>query len=60
MGTLDTSRARPDHRVIFDGKVIGQTPGTFHVHCGWHQIQIGSAGTMQSLNVPCGGDLKDP
>jgi hypothetical protein len=60
MGTLNTSRARPEHRVFFDGRVIGQTPGVFQVKCGGHYLKLGSAGTTQPVTIPCGGELSVP
>jgi hypothetical protein len=60
MGTLNTSRARPEHRVFYDGRVIGQTPGAFDVKCGVHFVKVGSTGTTQPVTIPCGGELSFP
>lgn len=57
-GDLDTTSARPQHRVFVDGRVVGETPGTFRIACGSHQVRLGSRGTIQNVDVPCGGVLK--
>jgi hypothetical protein len=57
MGDIDTSAARPQHRVFVDGRVVGETPRTFSVPCGWHKVRLGSQGSLQSVEVPCGGVL---
>lgn len=58
VGDLDTSSARPQHRVYVDGRVVGETPATFRVGCGRHQVKLGSRGVAQDVEVPCGGALK--
>jgi hypothetical protein len=27
------------------------------VRCGWRTVQVGSQGSVQSIQVPCGGDV---
>ena len=56
-GDINTSSARPDHRVYVGGRVVGQTPGTFRVACGRHDVRVGSQGSLQSIDVPCGGEI---
>lgn len=57
-GELSTGPAGRGHRVLFDGHSIGDGPGPFHVRCGAHTVQIGSAGAVQHVEVPCGGTLR--
>jgi hypothetical protein len=39
-------------------KVVGESPGTFTVKCGWHSVKVGSQGNERNVNVPCGGDVE--
>ena len=57
-GDLDTSAARPQHRIWVDGRVVGQTPGVFAVPCGRRAVRLGSGGSLQTVEIPCGGQLK--
>ena len=57
-GDLDTSAARPQHRIWVDGRVVGQTPGVFAVPCGRHAVRLGSGGSLQAVEIPCGGQVK--
>ena len=41
-----------------DKHIVGESPGTFPVGCGWHSVQIGSQGDVQRVRVPCGGDVE--
>jgi hypothetical protein len=50
--------SRGGHRVWVDKHIVGESPGTFTVRCGWRQVRVGSQGSVQSLQVPCGGDLE--
>jgi hypothetical protein len=57
-GTLEIAPTRVDHRVFFDGRVIGESSPDvryFEVPCGWRAVQIGSKGTVQEVLVSCGG-----
>jgi eukaryotic-like serine/threonine-protein kinase len=56
-GTLDTSSARPNHRVWVDGRVVGQTPGVFSVRCGSRSVRVGSQGSLKTIDIPCGGTV---
>jgi hypothetical protein len=51
---LSTEQARPHHRIFVDGKVVGETPAVVAVPCGSHKVKLGSAGTSQSVDAPCG------
>jgi hypothetical protein len=57
-GRLTIPAERGGHRVWFDKKIIGESPGSFDVPCGWHSVQVGSAGTVQKLNVACGAETE--
>jgi serine/threonine-protein kinase len=57
-GTVTVSSARAGHRIYVDKHVVGESPGTFTVRCGWHVIKVGSQGTAHNLEVPCGGDVE--
>jgi hypothetical protein len=55
---LQPKPARARHRVFVDGRVIGETSDqleTFRVRCGFRSVRIGSQGSVQEVNVPCGG-----
>lgn len=54
---LSTANASPNHRIFFDGRVVGETPAAVEVPCGTHSVQLGSAGTSRSIDLPCGQDL---
>jgi serine/threonine protein kinase len=56
-GTIKTNEAIKDRRVWVDGKLVGQTPDSFQVPCGSHEVRVGSAGKAQSVDVPCGGEV---
>lgn len=40
-----------------DGKNVGEVRGPLSVRCGARSIRIGSKGTPQKIDVPCGGEL---
>jgi serine/threonine protein kinase len=44
------------HRVYVDGRVVGASGEAFEVRCGPHQVRVGSAGLVQPVQVPCGGE----
>ena len=60
LGDVTTPSGAAGHRVFFDGRVLGDAPATFHVTCGRHTSQIGSAGKPQPIDVPCGGAMTLP
>ena len=45
------------HRIFLDGRVVGDGAQPAVVPCGPHDVKIGSAGTPQRVDVPCGGSL---
>ncbi len=45
------------HRVFVDGRLAGDGPRTVAVTCGSHEVRVGSAGTVRSVDVPCGGEV---
>jgi serine/threonine-protein kinase len=42
------------HRIFVDGRVVGDGAQPALVPCGSHSVRIGSAGTPQQVDVPCG------
>jgi len=56
-GTVTVPASRAGHRVWIDDHIVGESPGTFTVRCGWHTVRVGSQGSVLNLNVPCGGDV---
>jgi hypothetical protein len=36
---------------------VGQTPESFKVPCGKHDVKVGSAGKVQTVDVPCDGEV---
>jgi hypothetical protein len=57
-GELSTGPSGNGHRLIVDGRSVGDGPGPYRVRCGAHTVQIGSHGKEQSVDVPCGGKLR--
>ena len=56
-GTLHAPARAAQHRVYFDGRVIGEGEGDYKVACGTHTLRIGSRGDDVEVKVPCGGTL---
>jgi serine/threonine protein kinase len=57
-GEIVTPASARSHRVFLDGQYAAPSSGvTLRVRCGRHAIRIGSAGTLQSIDVPCGGTV---
>jgi serine/threonine-protein kinase len=56
-GTITVAPSQSGHRVWVDKHIVGESPGTFTVRCGWRSVQVGSQGYKHNVNVPCGGDL---
>jgi hypothetical protein len=44
-------------RVFIDGRFAGEGPRTFPLLCGAHEVQVGSAGVVRAIDVPCGGEI---
>jgi len=57
MGRVKTAGAAPGRRIFVDEKTVGQTPEAVLVKCGTRAIKLGSAGSTQSIDVPCGGEI---
>ncbi len=55
-GTLHTPVEAKGHRVFVDGFIGGYAPIPFKLKCGKHSVRVGSAGKLQSIDIPCGGD----
>jgi len=44
------------HRLFIDGRVVGEgNDRGMLVECGKHKVQLGSSGTLRTLDLPCGG-----
>jgi hypothetical protein len=59
MGTVLLPARAAGHRIFVDGrraKVDENAP--LRLRCGAHTIQIGSSGTAESVDLPCGGELQ--
>ncbi|HSO32637.1 MAG TPA: hypothetical protein VLT33_08975 [Labilithrix sp.] len=54
MTTLGTA---PGRRIFVDERTVGQTPESVVVKCGVRKIRLGSTGSTQSIDVPCGGEV---
>jgi len=50
-------RGSKGHRLFVDGVVVGETPTPVLVTCGPHVVKVGSAGSEQSIDVPCGTSI---
>jgi serine/threonine-protein kinase len=57
MGVIRTTNAIPGRRIYVDDRVVGQTPDSATIKCGPHQIKVGSSGKVQTIDVPCGGEI---
>ena len=58
-GTVLLPSRASGHRIFVDGhrfKTEGTAP--LHLRCGRHVVQIGSAGTADSIELPCGGEVR--
>jgi len=58
-GTVVWPARAADHRIFVDGR-RARTDGVapLRLRCGAHSIQIGSSGTAESIDVPCGGEVQ--
>jgi serine/threonine-protein kinase len=56
-GRVRTAGAIPGRRIFVDERTVGQTPDSVVVKCGLHGIKLGSAGSTQSIEVPCGAEI---
>jgi hypothetical protein len=58
-GTVQLPPHASGHRIFVDGrrfKTDGVAP--LHLPCGPHVIQVGSSGTPQTIDLPCGGEVQ--
>ncbi len=55
--TVTVPPERAGHRVWIDGRLVGQSPGTFKVRCGTHAVRVGSKGSLHRIHVDCGADV---
>jgi hypothetical protein len=53
--TFGTVRGDPNHRLWIDGRLVSGSRAD--VRCGAHTVQVGSAGEVRPIDVPCGGSL---
>ncbi len=56
-GTLVTAPESVGHRVFVDGKLLGDAPQKVELSCGEHAVRVGSKGSLQKIQVPCGGEV---
>ena len=58
-GTVLLPPRASGHRVFVDGR-RGKTDGIapLHLRCGSHLVQIGSSGTPETIELPCGGEVQ--
>jgi tetratricopeptide (TPR) repeat protein len=63
MGTVILPARASGHRIFVDGrraKTEDEAEGIapLRLRCGQHEIQIGSAGTPETIDLPCGGEVQ--
>ncbi|HEY6477782.1 MAG TPA: DUF4388 domain-containing protein [Polyangia bacterium] len=63
MGTVILPARASGHRIFVDGrraKTEDEAEGIapLRLRCGQHEIQIGSAGTPETVDLPCGGEVQ--
>jgi serine/threonine-protein kinase len=56
-GRVKTAGAVPGRRIFVDEKTVGQTPDAVVVKCGSRTIKLGSTGSTQTVDVPCGSEI---
>jgi len=56
-GRLLTDAGEKGHRIFVDGRFAGGGGAPLVVRCGRHDVRVGSAGRLRTVDVPCGGDL---
>lgn len=54
-GALVTDPAEVGHRIFVDGRFAGPAGAALTVRCGWHDVRVGSTGSLRHVEVPCGG-----
>jgi hypothetical protein len=58
-GTVLLPARASGHRIFVDGrrsKTDGSEP--LRLRCGRHEVQVGSSGTAEPIDVPCGGEVQ--
>ena len=63
MGKVILPARASGHRIFVDGrraKTEDEAEGIapLLLRCGQHEIQIGSAGTPETIDLPCGGEVQ--
>jgi serine/threonine protein kinase len=56
-GILVTDSVPGGHRIFVDGRIVGESPSPAVAPCGTHSVQVGSAGTARSVQIPCGASI---
>lgn len=54
-GEIVAEDAPRGRRVFVDGRAVGETPAIVVAPCGTHEVKVGSKGTPQTVDIPCGG-----
>lgn len=57
-GRLITAPAELGHRIFVDGRFAGGGGAPLTVRCGRHDVRVGSAGRLRTVEIPCGGELE--
>ncbi len=57
-GRLVTAPAELGHRVFVDGRFAGGGGTPLTVRCGRHDVRVGSAGRLRTVEIPCGGEVE--
>ena len=57
MARITTTGTAPGRRIFVDERAVAQTPDAVLIKCGPHKIKLGSAGSTQLIDMPCGGEI---
>ena len=58
-GTVLLPPRASGHRIFVDGRRFKMDgDGPLRLRCGSHVVQIGSSGTPETVDLPCGGELQ--
>jgi hypothetical protein len=57
LGKLRFAPNAKGHRVYVDGALVGEPSDTLDVKCGPRMVKVGSRGAVQTIEVPCGGEV---
>jgi hypothetical protein len=60
MGTVVLPSRAAGHRIFVDGRRFKSEGDDelLHLRCGAHTVQIGSSGTPEPIDLPCGGEVQ--